>query len=341
MTVTGDNMRRLFLAIIFLFFAVDAFALCSDYSGLTFCDDFEGRATGQTEINPANYRWQYNWQVHSTTNWPTYPTNATGSVQINGSEYYDGTRSLEIYQQDASLNGQGRAWLGDDTSIGSEWSEWTEANLNDEYYARIYIKFSSGTTWQPTDNRHHLFMLFNGLFTSPTQTDLTFYLDYDVSGSRRLDVMVYSYSEYVVDSTGELKLNNVTWDGNYKGLDHETGTSTLQDNTWYKVDFYIKWNTFTASVSNNDGIFQMWVDDVLYHNYSQCTLRSSLHQTIGLKVIGPGPNTPDSFITTDQKIYYDDIMVSETQINTNGGTSFSAGSGSTAITAGSGSTTIQ
>lgn len=332
--------------LIFILLIVPAicFADCANYSNYIFCDDFEGRATGQTEIDDVSHRWMYNWEVH-TGYWPTYPTNELGSVQITDGEYFDGSRAFEVYQQDndcgnpaGCANGQGRAWIGDDE--GGDWEMWEEADLDDEMYARVYIKFEDGFQWQTDGNQHHIFLWIATNSESITQNRLNFYIDYVVTPARKLDIMMYSHFEYIVDQTGELQIDGVAWDGGYKGLDLEGGAFQLEDDTWYKCDVYLKWNTFTGETPNADGAFKFWVNDTLFHDAPNSIFRSSVHKTMGIDRIGPAPNTPDKWQTQDQSIWYDDIILSAIELGTPKAEGSFTGAGTTAHT-GAGTTTWQ
>ena len=53
-------------------------------------------------------------------------------------------------------------------------------------------------------------------------------------------------------------------DGGYYHSSNEwKATATITENTWVKIQTYIKKNTFTAGVGNFDGIIKSWVDGTL------------------------------------------------------------------------------
>jgi len=78
---------------------------------------------------------------------------------------------------------------------------------------------------------------------------------------------------------------------------HYDGSNQISTGVWHRIEAFMKLNTFTGSVGNNDGIFRYWLDGSLEVEATNIMMRDGAPNTdmlINHFAIAPyiGPGSP-------------------------------------------------
>ncbi len=117
-----------------------------------------------------------------------------------------------------------------------------------------------------------------------------------------IDEFVKAWCDNVNGTSHTLQLA----DNNY-GNEVRDLNATLEANTWYCLEFYVKLNTSGTADGNSNGIFTFWVDGVQTYTNSTIHYRNTPFTT-GVKDVAFGYQLQPNG-TEDR--YYDDIVVSD------------------------------
>jgi hypothetical protein len=223
-------------------------------------------------------------------------------------------------QQEASLETDG-CYTGKCIKLtyDGSWTQFTNGAIQaagGEFYIRFYSKLVNKTNqWSKFiklfgtgyDTAYSNVTIFNGGYTSP--------------GIERFQHGGTGYP------AGDAACIN-RWDGytSCNGTAVTTGTQfTFPDENWHKFVIHIKLNTN----GNADGIFEMWIDDVLKSAWTEVTNRSD-NNTRSFESVSFGDWTTGTPAQT-WSLWYDDIKIASTYAEANGAADPAPGSRSSIV----------
>lgn len=174
-------------------------------------------------------------------------------------------------------------------------------------YLQTYIEFSSdiGSPYEvrPAFAFQDLYRVNTGLGTPPvdiestTENRSTFYCNQTVTPTPLFNECYSAGSGYYYSAA--------LWkDTNYE----------ITKNVWHKIEVYIKMNTISGSIGQNDGIFKEWVDGNLVIDYSNLLLRTNQYpdMTWAQFVLSPYISIPPSGSPYTQTMWVDELKIYST-----------------------------
>ena len=180
-----------------------------------------------------------------------------------------------------------------------------------ELYLGYYVRWKSG--FEISDNRpSHLSYMFAGVFTSPTTTDLTIYVDVDDSlEPRRLYLVTHFYYQNEDSKINQLQYSDTDdITTTYQQMDwNESTPVTMIDDQWYFIEVYVKLNSNATGTPVADGEIKFSIDGTLISSSTTAILRASDYTDIEFGSIMIGLNMPADPVTADREMYYDDVAV--------------------------------
>jgi hypothetical protein len=206
----------------------------------------------------------------------------TGSAVVTDSTAPEGSKVLRFkYPQSSSYGG----YAPDRCTVYFN-------STASEIYAQWWFKYSSGFRWNTITNK----MVY--VLTGTTSADVNF------------TVMTHHYNTSMSTATqhpSDSSLNQT----------FKPSSPTISTGVWYKAVLRAKMNT----AGQNDGIYQLWINDVLVTNQSNVLYRRAGQSALNFiafrfdPVYGGGPEA----IPSEQYLYVDGVRVQTTPIGTGGG----------------------
>ncbi len=174
-----------------------------------------------------------------------------------------------------------------------------------EYYAGFWIKWSSNFVWHPIASKFLVGFQKNVAGCGGCGTD-----NYVLTIRNNGTVLTFTQQLWRPPGTSN-KDNNI-------------GSVNIIKNRWYWVEVHVIENSMaSATVPNQDGLIEVWMDDVLKLRHTNAVHRTSENNTFGgfqhVNVWGGGCN-PACVTTATQAIHFDHTVLSGTRIGMPGGT---------------------
>ena len=162
----------------------------------------------------------------------------------------------------------------------------------DEVYVEYFVRFSSASSWPSTSTK--LSKLESWPVAWASNTTKNFYLTTEIDSSGRF-----------ISTVNRIKGDNP---GYYSYPQNQGTIASIHPNVWHEVKIRAKTNT----PGEENGIIQMWIDDILvtsYENIVFCTIDAGYGwNTFGISGYD-NPSSPD-----DKQQYWDDLTISSTDI---------------------------
>lgn len=174
-----------------------------------------------------------------------------------------------------------------------------------EYYAGFWIKWSSNFVWHPIASKFLVGFQKNVAGCAGCGTD-----NYVLTIRNNGTALTFTQQLWRPPGTSN-KDNNI-------------GSVNIIRNRWYWVEVHVIENSMaSATVPNQDGLIEVWMDDVLKLRHTNAVHRTSANNTFGgfqhVNVWGGGCN-PACVTTATQSIHFDHTVLSGSRIGMPGGT---------------------
>ena len=209
--------------------------------------------------------------------------------------WYDGPEAYTVTMDsdNAAVNGSSAsiAALYQQGETKPSWVNMRHSLLETEnVYLSFYVKYSSNWVGSGLSYHPHEFCFLtnkSGVYAGGYGQELTLY----------------------VEQNGLTPRTAYANPGNVNGVFHDSITTDIEVNRWYRVEAFFKLNTMTGSSGNSDGIIKYWLDGELLVDVDDALFRDGSNNTdmmINQLIFQPymGNGSP-----VTQTMWVDDLIV--------------------------------